>query len=270
MCMARGFKISQLRRGCRSQDTTPRARARARSLAQRLTCHRWRTAECHSASLGRAESRSTPTTCRERPTLGMLQTAQAVAVAASLCSSAWAEGDRMRHALAHAPPQNHGMCLPTGITLTDPDRRGGALRFGGTWPLSPARDVVVPQHENRLLTVATATVLSSPDDTTRPHDYRELASAGSHCAAPGLAVTPTVHRRDPQVPYRSSIRSTASSGKPHGHDSEVAGATIIETDFPLIDHSSLHTVSEVTNNSQDPRGLGSRHEFNDALPPRLG
>lgn len=183
----------------------------------------------------------------------------AVAVAASLCQFGMGEETVSS---GRSPASNNGIVAYT------PSR--GVLSLRGNWPLFPTRDVPVPHTKSvaDMLEILNVLVQDDPHSrgdfwreqravplpapsSHRPEDYRSLATAG---ALRGMRLA---------VPRRYLGKSTDVPIDVHPDVLglweqtrtllENAGATVVETDFPLIDqyegtsegHDRLHEFAEL-------------------------
>jgi len=137
-----------------------------------------------------------------------------------------------------------------GIVAYTPSR--GVLSLRGNWPLFPTRDVVVPHTKSVTDLLEILNVLVQEDPETRgdfwreqqavavpspaahrPADYRDLGVPGALRGA-RLAVPRRFLGRDPQVPLEVHPE-VLSLWEVTRTRLESAGATVVETDFPLID-----------------------------------
>lgn len=165
----------------------------------------------------------------------------AVAVAASLCQFGMGEETVSS---GRSPASNNGIVAYT------PSR--GILSIRGNWPLFPTRDVVVPHTKSvaDLLELLNVLVQDDPEErgdfwraqravelplpsAHRPVDYRSLGKDGALRGA-RLAVPRRFLGRDPHAPLQvhPDILDLWEATRAH---LERCGATVVETDFPLID-----------------------------------
>lgn len=165
----------------------------------------------------------------------------AVAVAASLCQFGMGEETVSS---GRSPASNNGIVAYT------PSR--GILSLRGNWPLFPTRDVPVPHTKSvddmlEILNVLVhddphsrgdfwreqqAVTLPTPS-AHRPADYRSLASAGALRGA-RLAVPRRYLGTSKDVPIEVHPDVLALWNTTRAL-LEQAGATVVETDFPLIE-----------------------------------
>ena len=143
-----------------------------------------------------------------------------------------------------SPASNTGLCAYTPSW--------GVLSIRGNWPLFPARDVVVPHTRSmpdmlRLLDVLvqddentrgdfwrnqSAVVLPKPSEH-RPESYLALAADAS-LAGKRFAIPKMYLGKDPNFPIevRPSVLALWENARQRF---EELGATVVETDFPLIE-----------------------------------
>ena len=183
----------------------------------------------------------------------------AVAVAASLCQFGMGEETVSS---GRSPASNNGIVAYT------PSR--GLLSMRGNWPLFPTRDVIVPHTKTvaDLLEVLNVLVQDDPErrgdfwraqtavplplpSAHRPSDYRQLATPGALRGA-RFAVPRRYLGEDPDAPLEvhPDVRALWARTR---DTLEAAGATVVVTDFPLIDryegtdptHEQLDTFAEL-------------------------
>lgn len=165
----------------------------------------------------------------------------AVAVAADLCQFGMGEETVSS---GRSPASNNGICAYT------PSR--GVLSIRGNWPLFPTRDVVVPHTKtvDDMLELLNVLVVDDPiaqgdfwraqhavrlpaASATRPADYREISSEGS-LARVRLAAPRRYLGADPDYPLEVHPDVIELWHRTRAL-LEQAGATVIETGFPLIE-----------------------------------
>ncbi|MBC9955216.1 amidase [Leucobacter sp. cx-42] len=165
----------------------------------------------------------------------------AVAVAASLCQFGMGEETVSS---GRSPASNNGIVAYT------PSR--GVLSLRGNWPLFPTRDVVAPHTKTVADMLAILNVLVQEDPITRgdfwrdqqavtlpaprahaPADYRELAQPGA-LAGKRFAAPKRFLGKDTTVPLEVHP-DVLALWEVTRNTLEAAGATVIETDFPLVD-----------------------------------
>ncbi len=165
----------------------------------------------------------------------------AVAVAASLCRFGMGEETVSS---GRSPASNNGIVAYT------PSR--GLLSMRGNWPLFPTRDVIVPHtgSVDDLLEVLNVLVHDDPEtrgdfwraqdavrlplpSEHRPVDYRDLRAPGALRGA-RLAVPRRFLGRDPEAPLEvhPDVLELWEATRAR---LEACGATVVETDFPLVD-----------------------------------
>ena len=143
-----------------------------------------------------------------------------------------------------SPASNNGLCAYTPSW--------GILSIRGNWPLFPARDVVVPHTRSMPDMLRVLDALVHDDEVTRGDFWRsqqviELPKPSEHrptyyskLAAPGalrgkrFAVPRMYLGRDTNFPIdvRPSVLALWESARAR---LEALGATVVETDFPLIE-----------------------------------
>jgi amidase len=150
-----------------------------------------------------------------------------------------------------APASNNGLCAYT------PSR--GVISTRGNWPLVPTMDVVVPHTRTMddmlaLLDVIvdddTVTrgdfwrmqpwVVTPPSSQLRPESYSEIANPtaieGKRIAIPKMYINADTETDDP-IETRESVVALWHEAKA---ELEALGATVIETDFPVVTNYESH------------------------------
>ncbi len=162
-----------------------------------------------------------------------------VAVAASLCQFGLGEETVSS---GRSPASNNGIVAYT------PSR--GLISLRGNWPLFPTRDVVVPHTKSVADLLEVLNVLVADDPETRgdfwrlqtavplprpsewrPADFRVIGRPGMLAGA-RLAVPSRYLGADPLIEVHPDVRALWEDTRAR---LEAAGATVVETDFPLID-----------------------------------
>ncbi|MEW1987604.1 amidase [Brevibacterium casei] len=162
-----------------------------------------------------------------------------VAVAASLCQFGLGEETVSS---GRSPASNNGIVAYT------PSR--GLISLRGNWPLFPTRDVVVPHTKSVTDLLEVLNVLVTDDPETRgdfwrfqsdvplprpsewrPADFRTIGRPGMLAGA-RLAAPRRYLGSDPHIEIHPDVRALWEDTRVR---LEAAGATVVETDFPLID-----------------------------------
>lgn len=143
-----------------------------------------------------------------------------------------------------SPASNNGLCAYTPSW--------GVISIRGNWPLFPARDVVVPHTRSMadMFLVLNQIVADDPvtrgdfwrnqnfvpvpaASTVRPADYRTLAQPG--CLKGKTFAAPRMYLgKDPNFPI-APRQSVLELWEKTVARLEQLGATVVETDFPLIE-----------------------------------
>lgn len=150
-----------------------------------------------------------------------------------------------------APASNNGLCAYT------PSR--GVISTRGNWPLVPTMDVVVPHTRTMDDMLVLLDVIVDDDATTRgdfwrvqpwvstppssqlrPDSYSALAHSraleGKRVAIPRMYINADMETDDP-IETRDSVVALWHEAKA---ELEALGATVIETDFPVVTNYESH------------------------------
>lgn len=150
-----------------------------------------------------------------------------------------------------APASNNGLCAYT------PSR--GVISTRGNWPLVPTMDVVVPHTRTMddMLTVLDVVVADDsqtrgdfwrmqpwvstpPSSQLRPATYSAIANPraleGKRIAIPRMYINADTETEDP-IETRDSVVALWHEAKA---ELEALGATVIETDFPVVTNYESH------------------------------
>ncbi|KAK4998086.1 hypothetical protein LTR66_002640 [Elasticomyces elasticus] len=158
-----------------------------------------------------------------------------------------------------SPASNNGLVAYT------PSR--GVMSCRGVWPLYPTCDVIVPHTRTLEDMLAVLDVVTAKDSTEtgdfwreqrfvkipdipRPESYTDLASdshgalAGKRIGAPRMYIG----GHDPKAKSVTVSQEVIDLWKAAKTDLEALGATIVETDFPLVTNYEDDSVSGQLNN----------------------
>jgi amidase len=150
-----------------------------------------------------------------------------------------------------APASNNGLCAYT------PSR--GVISTRGNWPLVPTMDVVVPHTRTMADMLAVLDVVVADDENTRgdfwrmqpwvstppssqlrPESYSAMANPraleGKRIAIPRMYINADTDTDDP-IETRKSVVALWHEAKA---ELEALGATVIETDFPVVTNYESH------------------------------